>query len=200
MSIATFTFDEAKHEYRVNDRVIPSVTQIIGTVVPGWQADPWYLQRGTALHLACRLADERRLDYSTVDQEIRGRLAAWLEWQQATGTVDPVAIETGFACIEGFAGTLDRMYDMGPGGLTIVDIKSSIAPQVRLQLAAYAMLWNSHHVEKVQQAVAVELRDDETFRTLWMNKRELALAGRQFIGALSIYNFMAENGLLPRKD
>ena len=204
---ATFTFDPIKHEYRVGDRRLPSVTEVIRAVVPGWQADPWYLERGTALHLACRYLDEHRLDDASVDREIRPRLSAWRLWKHLTEVGDPIAIEQAFAnYAEGYAGTVDRVYDMGTAGLLLVDIKSSYSPQVRLQLGAYAALWNWTRPnrwetkDKIREAVAVELGDDGTFRVHCLSRSNLNRAWRQFNGALSVYGFMLEHNLLPRKE
>src|SRR4051812_37520347 len=83
------TFDAESHTYRLNGRVIPSVTTIINAILPGWQADEYYLQRGRAIHWGCALLDKNDLDWATVAPEIAPRVRAW----QAFRTSYPARIE-----------------------------------------------------------------------------------------------------------
>ena len=50
MTAPTCTFDADRHEYRIAGRVVPSVTHVLGDLIPGWRASDWHLQRGRAVH------------------------------------------------------------------------------------------------------------------------------------------------------
>ena len=200
MSMATnnLTLDE-NHVYRLGGRVVPSVTQVINAVIPGWQANQYYLDRGSALHLACRYHDEGRLDENSVDPAIAGRLEAWKKFR-AEFKSDVLHCELSLAHpVYSFAGTLDRVFDSDQDGITIVDLKSSISPQVRLQLAAYCALFYESVNALPKKAAAVELREDGTYRALWMTRAEIETARRQFLAALTLFGFMSEHKLLKER-
>ncbi len=190
-------FDPETHKYTLDGRVLPSVTTIINAILPGYQADEWYMQRGTAMHYACQLLDEGQLDWSTVAPEIEGRVRAWEQFRKDfPGTVKEV--EHAMAHDYGFAGMMDRLFSRTTGTLLLADIKSSLAPQVRLQLGAYAILYNdaTHNARRpIREACAVQLCDDGKYKTLWMKESELALAGRTFLACLSVYGFKHKENL-----
>lgn len=190
-------FNAEKHEYLLNGERLPSVTGIIGAVIPGFQASQWHMDRGTATHHGCRLLDEGRLDWTSVDPEIKPRIEAWKAFNSTLDiNTETIAIELPMASsVYRFAGTCDRIYRNGDG-ITIIDIKSTIEPQVRLQLGAYSLLFVAPKVAR--QAGAVECRADGTYKTLWLNSRELKRAEQQFLALLTVYNFMSEHGLLPK--
>ncbi len=185
-------FDDAAHAYRINGLPAPSVTQVIRDVLPGWAADDWYLQRGRALHHGCRLLDEGRLDWSSVSTEIISRVLAWQRFR-AEFPADLVQCETPMGHpLYRYAGTPDRLL---MNGVPIVaDLKSSVSPQVRVQLGGYSLLFRAHG-RAPQKGVAVELRDDGSYRTLWMDKHELAQAERVFLACLSVHSFKRSHGL-----
>ncbi len=189
---ANVEFDETTHTYRLHGRVLPSVTAIIGRVLPGFQADDYYLQRGRALHHGCRLLDEGRLDWNSVSPEIAGRIQAFAKFRSDC-PAETVARERSLAhSTYGFAGTLDLMLKQDR--LLVCDMKSTLTPQARLQLAAYSLLWKHNYGQTAGQtpggAVGVQLNDDGSYRTMWLNKQELATAEQTFLGALSVYGFM----------
>lgn len=190
-SIESLQFDEASHHYTLNGRVIPSVTQVINSVVPGWQADEWYMQRGTAMHHGCRLMDEGLLDWSSVAPEIEGRLRAWEKFR-AEFPARVLYSERKFSHpTYGFAGTIDRFFE----GAIIADIKSTICPQVKLQLGGYSLLLNSISTRSSKNmcaGVAVELRDDASYRTEWFTAKQVEEGSRIFLACLTVHNFKAK--------
>ena len=195
------TFDADSHSYHLDGKPVPHVTGIINRVCPGWQAADWYLQRGRALHEGARLLDAGQLDWSTVHPEIFNRLEAWQKFREQW----PAEVEASEIPLASeryrFAGTLDRVFRFNgntarpAGEWVLCDLKSTIAPQVRIQLGFYALLWNAA-VRKgaaLTRACAVELRDDGTYRCLWLNKDELRRAEQVAMACLTVYNFMAEH-------
>lgn len=189
MTSDALSFDEASHSYRLNGSPVPSVTQVINSVLPGWKADEWYLQRGRAVHHGCRLMDGHCLDWATVATEIQPRIEAWVKFRDSRPTdkillcEEPLA-HPGYR----FAGTLDRVFGDGKTEI-IADIKSTIEPQVRVQLGGYSLAWTEHTGRKAGKAVAVELRDDGTYSTLWLDTHELRRAEQTFLAALTVFNF-----------
>lgn len=190
-------FDAEKHEYRIDGKLVPSVTQVIGSVCPGWQADPWYLQRGKALHGACHLYDMGTLDWASVDPAIIGRVRAWerfrREWP-ATVWHSEAPMQS---AVSRFAGTPDRIF-RAKEQLALVDIKSTAEPQVIVQLGGYSVLARQDYGLGIDLAVAVELHDDGTYRTYpdpWLSGSALRRAEQQFLAFLSVHNFLKAHNL-----
>ena len=192
------TFDEATHAYAIGGRPVPSVTQVIGRVLPGFSAGEWYLRRGRAVHHGCRLADAGTLDWDSVAPEIIGRIHAWQRFKDES-SFQPIIVERPlWSARYRFAGTMDRGLVRG-NDVALCDLKSTIEPQVAIQLGGYSLLWRENKRELKAplptQAVAVELRDDGTYRTKWLNEHGLRRAEQTFLACLTVYNFKAENNL-----
>ncbi len=194
-------FDPAEHAYRIDGVRVPSVTQVIRHVVPGFQADPYYLQRGTAIHHGCRLLDDGKLDWSSVAPEILPRIQAWEKFRH-DWPAELVANEKPLGNpLLMFAGTLDRLFRW-EGKLVLADIKSSFEPQSFLQLGGYANLvaGNSEVGQRVHRGVVVEVRDDGTYRAEWRDQGALRRAEQQFLACLTIYGFMKTHNLKGNHD
>ena len=153
-------FDPVTHTYKIDGRVVPSVTQVIRDVLPGWNADEWYLQRGTAIH-ACAALVAQGKDFEC-DPQIEGYVQAVRNFLHDHKT-EVVIVETQvFSAAYQYAGTLDLLCWM-QGALTIVDWKGSLTPSVEWQLAAYAL---AHPLgEKINAGFCVELHSDGTYKT-----------------------------------
>ncbi|MDO8598041.1 MAG: hypothetical protein Q7R45_15640, partial [Sulfuricaulis sp.] len=124
------TFDADRHEYRIGERIVPSVTQIIRAVLPGWQASEWHMQRGTALHHGCRLLDQGVLDWASVSPEIMPRVLAWQQFRlDAYATISAVEVQLA-SDRYWFAGTCDRVLARGVDSDIICELKSTVEPQV----------------------------------------------------------------------
>lgn len=189
-------FTEADHSYTLDGVRLPSVTQVIDRVLPrAFEASEWHKQRGAVLHRCTELADAGRLKWDTVHPEVLPRVKAWQKFRRDCPGVIAMNERKLHHPLYHYAGTMDRAIFFETE-LFIVDLKSSVTPQVRLQLAAYSLLWSAIKGNKPPQgAVAVELRDDETYRTLWLNKAELRQAEREWLAVLTVYNFMQTHNL-----
>lgn len=125
------TFDEEKHEYRLDGNLLDGVTTVLRQAgfFPEYQPtdSEWFMDRGSIIHKVTELNDKGTLDESTVDPLIAGYLESWrkLGLKYTPGQIeiklcDPVYL---------YAGTLDR-HDC--------DIKSGApAKWHRYQLGAY---------------------------------------------------------------
>lgn len=137
-------FDESSHTYTLDGVVVPSVTQVIGTLCG---IDTRFFteasrRRGTAVHLACEYDDNGVLDESSVADDLRGYLVAWRRFRRESG-LRPTKIELPVASRRHmFAGTIDRIMEDCDGVEYIVDIKSGVVSQTAaLQTAGYAIAY-----------------------------------------------------------
>ena len=193
----TLTFNAFNHAYHLDGKSVPSVTTIIRAVIAGWSASEWHMQRGTAVHRACELLDQGLLDRATVFPEIESRVKAWEKFRaDYPGIVETMETPLGSERYR-FAGTPDRVF-LEKNHHVIVDLKSSIEPQVKLQLGGYSLLWaeNRGDGRKIAKAGAVELRENGTYSVLWLSAHQLRRAEQQFLALLTVYNFMNDNDLL----
>lgn len=191
-------FDAETHKYTLDGVQLPSVTQIIKAILPPVfeGATEWHMQRGTATHYACELLDHGVLDWSSVDPEIEPRVRAWQKFRREyPATIKANEMRMASTRYQ-FAGTVDRILDSEADDTVVCDLKNSVAPQVFLQLAFYSLLFAENAKEKPHAAVAVELQDDGSYRTHWLNNRELRRAEQQALALLTTYNFAQQHNLL----
>ncbi len=137
-------FDEAAHEYRLDGRIVPSVTQVLKPLYDFSGIPPEVLERkrqlGTAVHKAIELDIAGTLDPDSIAPELDGYLMAWAQFKAAG--FRPQFSELRLASKSGFAGTLDLICTQGPD-VWLLDIKTTAAhsPVMALQTAAYAQLY-----------------------------------------------------------
>jgi hypothetical protein len=140
------TFDEEKHEYRVDGHIVPSVTQIIKWA--GLIGSQWYTEEardiGTEVHLATQYCDdpEYDVDLDELDDRVRPYVEAWIRFRDET-KFWPNGIEARYCfSVDGnrYAGTLDREGRMF-GAFCVIDIKTG-QPESwhQIQTAAYASM------------------------------------------------------------
>lgn len=131
----SLTFDAATHTYLLDGKPIPSVTRLIAD--PSFVCDPWYLERGTAVHKAIELLVQGDLDEGALDP----RLLPYLEGFKAfMADVKPQIIASErrvFSRRYWYAGTVDLVVHVGTQEW-VVDVKTgSVPPWADMQLEAY---------------------------------------------------------------
>jgi hypothetical protein len=98
----------------------------------------YHLWVGRAAHRAVELYVKGELDDSTIDEQVRPRLNAYIKFAKSTGfkmTASEVPI---FNAVHNLAGTPDLVGVFPDGSEGIIDLKSGVvAPWTRLQLAGY---------------------------------------------------------------
>lgn len=136
-------FNEERHEYRHRGRVVPSVTQVLSPLYDFSRVDPEVLARkaaiGTAVHRACELLDRgERLDPDSIDPEVAPYVVQYAGFHDAMRPRVLANEQQVYHAGLGYAGTLDRVYDIG-GETLVVDLKTTAAaePAHGVQLAAY---------------------------------------------------------------
>lgn len=188
--------DAATHTYRIDGRVVPSVTRVLRDVLPpSWQSSgeeaAWYMQRGRAVHAAAALiARDRQFD---ADPAIVGYVAAIRAWWTIARPA-PIAIEEPvYSRTHQYAGTPDLVAAI-QGRRCVIDYKSGSADYTaRLQVAAYAMAMPMPSATRPRLGLIVELREDGTYRSSEMF--ELARYGREWLAVLTTYRIRQRMGL-----
>ena len=205
MNSSGLHFDHVSHRYKLDGRVLPSVTQVLENVgiidydgIP-WETRQMALTRGSNVHLATQLDDEGDLDEDSVG-DLMGYVKAWRAAKAALGITSFSHIEKRMAH-SGFryAGTMDRMFK-GPSGTgEIIDIKTNTAPWwVRIQLAAYQCLAIANNLGAVSVRIAVELHPDGTFNAMMFGEREYRDDLQTFLAALRVMNEKELNRREPK--
>lgn len=180
-------FDEATHTYSEDGIIIPSVTQILkaeGFIDTSF-IDPWYAERGQAVHRATELYDESILDESTVDPRIQGYLEAWKKYRQDTGFIPSLIEKKMVHPVLKYAGTIDR---------NSLDIKSgSPAPWHILQASAYEDLLLANTDTPSRGWIDVYLQEDGNYKIKPFSVIDLYNARKIFQAALAVYNWKRNN-------
>lgn len=134
-------FNVDRHEYRIDGRVVPSVTQIINAVIrPDHHGSEVALARGSFVH---RFIVEHFADDEDPPEGIADTIAAFRAFRNEVG-LEAVALEQrGYDAEFGVCGTLDcigraRHLD---NALYLIDWKSGpVQPWDHLQIAAYGRM------------------------------------------------------------
>lgn len=166
----SFEFDPEHHVYRVDGKVLPSVTQIIAPLYDFSMVREELLElareRGSAVHIACELDDQGDLDEASVDPRIRPYLEGWRRFRY-DNEFEVESIEERLQHpIHGYAGTLDRVGIL-KGKRILLDIKttSALHPAVGVQLAGYLDARTlANPVQLITRRYAIQLRRDGTYR------------------------------------
>jgi len=174
------SFDEATHTYTESGQVIPSVTQILSTegLVSYFNTDPWYMERGTAIHKACEYFDKGTLDWDSLDPAILGFVKAYVLFMVSSGLLFSHIEEPLYHPIYHYAGTPDRF-------LPLLDIKG--VQGCELQLEAYGELLRANKIHPGREAYTLHLKEDGTYKlaSYKFNRTKLGV----FLSAVTLYNY-----------
>ncbi len=120
------------HRYLLDGKPIDGLTSTIDEAgLMGNYGSEWYLDKGTAVHLATELWDKGILDEATVDPQIAGYLESWKRFRKDQNYT-PIKIEYQIYHPELMVGTkIDR--------LPLLDIKSG--PQAPWHVLQVAFQW-----------------------------------------------------------
>lgn len=158
------TFDATTHTYKIDGGAVPSVTQVLSDLLPGWQASEWYLQRGTAVHACCAMI-ARGVAF-THDPAIDGQVMACRRFfrevrpRVLVGTTERSLFSTRYK----FGGTMDLAALIGKDR-TIIDWKASFGAALPYQLAAYSILYQEvFRGCVINRGVGVQLNEDGTYK------------------------------------
>ena len=173
--MAFLSFDADKHEYTVNGRKLPSVTEICGMLFNYGEFNPTLLKqasrRGTIVHDYCAtidyVNDGIEPEGIEVEPELSGYVLAYMhflrdykpEWEMIEQKVYSEEL--------GVAGTLDRLGTID-GKPYLVDIKTTSSPtrEKRVawacQLAGYALILDLPDIKRIN----VVLKKDGKYQVI----------------------------------
>jgi hypothetical protein len=148
-------FDEARHEYRVDGRLVPNVTRVLAGMVDLSMVRNLeeVQEKGKAIHAMISMDCKGTLDIAGLPDWLHQPYEEWLNW----------CVKTRFKALESelivyhqdfkYIGTLDLVGTINDDQPVLIDIKRSfIAGKVTgLQLAAYRQAYH---------------RQNEDFRTI----------------------------------
>lgn len=183
-------FEEATHTYRVDGQILPSVTQVMQTMglVRPYTGDPWYGERGTAIHKACELHDAGTLDFDSLDPRIVGFVEAYVKFMGESG-MEFEYIESRFHHPSyRFCGCIDR-------AVPLVDLKST-SSACELQLVLYSELLRVSGIDPGQTGYFLHLREDGSYRLApyKYNRRDTGVA----LSAVTLFHWRKEHNLLDQ--
>ena len=143
-----YEFKDGGHWYKAGGTSIRSVSKILKRLYPlPPDLDPWYLERGKAVHLATTYIDEGRL--GDVDPRILPFLDSYRKFlsmaRPIMEAIELVAVHPSYA----YGARIDRVMRLpGQTRLVVVDIKCGEGRQDSywLQVAACAMALDEAHV------------------------------------------------------
>lgn len=152
------TRDES-HIYRLGNRVVPGVTQVLKSINELEGVDPRFLERaaqfGRHVDRACQLWDYGALDEERLDPGLRGHLNSWINFLKDTGAK---VIESRLIVYHPrlhIAGELDYLlaWNISPRPV-LVDIKtnSSVLRASRAQTALYKDAYEAMTGTKIAKA------------------------------------------------
>ncbi|MEJ7804307.1 MAG: hypothetical protein WKG03_00075 [Telluria sp.] len=162
------TFDEARHEYRYDGEIIPSVTGILKPLVDYSMIDPDRLRAaselGTMVHHTTELHDLGVLDEDDLDPILQLYLDGWKLFRHEVGFVPDTVEKRMYHPLHRYCGTSDRTGAIR-GVKAVVDIKKmmTLGPAIGPQLAAYKEMHNLEGAG-IQKRYALGLRPDGTYR------------------------------------
>lgn len=196
---SVITFDEDKHEYRVNGQRLPSVTEILRPLYGDLRFVAQDLleykgELGKAVHKAVELHVKGELDYSSLTSPVAEYFEQYLIFEADTGFA-PLESEVRVSSPLGYAGTFDLIGNLD-GKLVLVDLKTTAAlsPAVALQTAAYAKAYADSMAKlngSIEARFALRVTPDK-YRLQPYKNYSQDLAG--FLGFLNAHRWCQANG------
>ena len=192
MTTGKLEFSRKTHVYRVDGRVIPSVTQILG-VIPSPEAPfahlPVYQERGQGVHKACENCDLGK----RYDPAYKEWVGNWNRFKLAHRILkfDRRDIEViHYNPLWYYGGTVDRISHKRKW---IIDIKSGVKNYKDLiQLHAYRdMLLRLGIVDESYKLVRAYIREDGW--KIWIDNYDSKIFN-EFLNCLTVYNLQFKKG------
>jgi hypothetical protein len=191
------TYNDSKHEYKVNGVIVPSVTQSIKTagLIDLSFVDKELLEYksdiGNKAHKTTELYDTNNLDETTLHPMLFGYLQAWKKFR-ADYQFKPIHIELAMVHkLYRYAGRIDRIGTIeNTTHIIQADIKTGVKHHsYAIQSAGYVELYNygKPKKEQIKRRFTVYLNEDGTYKVdEHKDKTDISI----FLAALSITNYM----------
>lgn len=194
MSEQLLEFDAEEHIYKLSGQTIPNVTRIIGDQFPLHIPEDrarYARALGRAIHSACALYDENRLDFDSLDPKVVPYLRAWIKFKEQTQCIIISVEQSVHHPVLRYAGTLDRILFLARER-AVLDLKRPLlTARVGVQLAAYqhaynAQLGRAKRAQHVTARYGLQLRADETYR---LRRYEDSSDFSIFVASLNIFHW-----------
>lgn len=183
------TFDEEKHVYSLEGRILPSVTQILnseGIIEKPSQGMRWYMLRGQYLHQAIRLYLDRNLDEDSLDPQIN--IEGFKKFVKESN-IEIVGYEQPFYHPQYlYAGTPDMWGKMN-GKRFLLDVKTGAYQRWHaLQLVAYEKMLQANGID-VDECGNLYLQGGDGYSLKTISQVERIRNWEIFKAILTIYNW-----------
>jgi hypothetical protein len=182
------TFDASTHSYYIDGRKVPSVTQVLNDLIPGFKAGEWYLNRGQAVHAcAALIAQGVEFDHDpAIDGQVRAVRRFFTEVKPVVIAVEKQVYSARYQ----YAGTLDLLADIN-GKWLVIDFKASVSAALPYQLAAYSIALGPEQLTRY--GCGVIINEDGSYK---MTKvYDLRLYQQGFLSLLTAYNIRRNAGI-----
>jgi len=182
----TFTFEPTEHIYTLNDRHLPSVTQIVADVYGNdYTADEFHLNKGSMVHRAIELYLQGVLNEKTVDERIRGKIEAGKKAIKELNLKPAVIEKPMYHKILMYAGKPDVLT----ADSILVDWKSAHAPiQTPAQGGGYSLLFLQEKFS-VKRFYEIVLKENGDYSLAEYNVKKCE---RLFLASLTVWGHKKE--------
>lgn len=190
------TFEESGHIYRWDDKIVPSVTQILRDqgihVISDFSTGP---ETGAAVHNAINLLELGGYIPANHPAEIEPYMAAYVEFKKAVDLQIKATEMRVYSEAYEYAGCLDilALINTNRG---LIDIKTGVPnPATPVQIAGY---WSALP-PKIKTGIgcySLHLKADGKYKLDKIKPMDLLAAQRIFLGALSTWKFRENHGLI----
>lgn len=188
----TLQFDEDRHIYTRNGKVLPSVTQIIAPIIEYPDAISEEVMahaklRGQAVHKACEIIDLGMEIDGPLDEQIEPYVDAWRLFVKEKGAIITHTEQRLHHPTMHYAGTLDARAQID-GEEWLIDRKAitTLHPAIGVQLAGYEGM-----LGKKMRRAAVQLKPDGRYVFREYNAKS---DWPVFVSLLTIHNWRLNNG------
>ena len=186
------TFDQTVHGYKHDGEFIPSVTQVIremgllGDFVP----EQFYLDRGTAVHLACEYLDRNCLDWDSVDELIKPRVEAYQKFKEDYKFIPTMIEEPVHSHALNVACTPDRVGCLGVLS-SVIELKNGGRQKWhRLQLSIQEICIIEETYPGPMTRYSLELKADGTYKLHRYKEDELDRKAAESL--VTLYHWIKE--------
>ena len=199
----SLTFNEERHEYAWEGKIVPSVTQVLSSL-NNWSHIPEGVMvkaraEGQAIHAMVQYETEGTLDEANLPEWLRPFLAAWRKFKDDTGFAVDGSEKRVFHAQYKYAGTAD-LFGRAPKlpklkGRGIVDLKRSAYddPITGCQLAGYAAAEDTMQPDtnmRIRWRAGLKLQKDGNYR---LQVFESNSDWGTFLACLTVHRWLQEH-------
>ena len=185
--MSKLTFDYGKHQYSLDGRVIPGVSEILqgaGLSDPRW-FKPEHAERGHAIH---SLIEQYNNEDPVPPSEYQGYVNSWMEFESDWQILVDSAERKIYHELYNYAGTIDALGEDEDGEVIVIDVKTGVPmPWHQLQLCAYGMMVKAHkNGNRVNPRIVCVYLKEDGYKAVEYDYRDKEV----FLSALRIWKWI----------